>query len=226
MLHDIWALMTEPIIISLTFFILWILTIQKKRKVEYHLAGRLANQHTIDNLLVNSMSISDQARQVSYLEFVAKFVKYGFTCQDKSTISLALEIDQVIGIIKGHEISNECSVDYHIEINPEDMSLPVIPFLVITVVENALYYGDLDKPGKKLNISLSRLENNLYCLEFSGYTMPEKNNISKPGKGHGLYILKERLKFMHYDKSTNTVKGNKYMSLSPNGLSLKMILPI
>ncbi len=66
-LHDIWALMTEPIIISLTFFILWILTIQKKRKVEYHLAGRLANQHTIDNLLVNSMSIGDPVRQVSYL---------------------------------------------------------------------------------------------------------------------------------------------------------------
>jgi LytS/YehU family sensor histidine kinase len=172
------------------------------------------------------MSISDPERQVVYLEFVAKFVKYGFTCQDKSTISLALEIDQVIGIIKGYEISNECNLDYHIEINPEDMGLPVIPFLVITVVENALYYGDLDKSGKKLKMSLSRLENNLYCLEFSGYTMPDKNNISKPGKGHGLYILKERLKFMHYDKSTNTVKGNKYMSLSPNGLSLKMILPI
>jgi len=226
MLHDIWALMTEPIIISLTFFILWILTIQKKRKVEYHLAGRLANQHTIDNLLVNSMSIGDPVRQVSYLEFVARFVKYGFTCQDKSTISLALEIEQVIGIIKGHEISNECNIDYEIGFNSEDMKLPVIPFLVITVVENALYYGDLDKPGKKLNISLSRLENNLYCIEFSGYSMPDKNNISKPSKGHGLYILKERLRFMHYDKSTNTVKGNKYISLSPDGMSLKMILPI
>jgi len=226
MLHDIWALMTDPAIICLTFFILWILTIQKKRKVEYYLAGRLANQHTIDNLLVNSMSISDPERQVVYLEFVAKFVKYGFTCQDKSTISLALEVEQVIGLIKGYEISNECQIDYEIGIKDEDMNLPVIPFLVITVVENALCYGDLNMPGKKLNISLSRLENNLYCIEFSGYSMPDKNNISKPSKGHGLYILKERLRFMHYDKSTNTVKGNKYIFLSPDGMSLKMILPI
>jgi hypothetical protein len=55
MLHDLWALITDPVFISLTFFILWILSIQKKRRVEYLLGGRLANQHTINNLLVNAL---------------------------------------------------------------------------------------------------------------------------------------------------------------------------
>jgi len=225
MLHVIWALLTNPVIICITFFILWILTIQKKKRVEYRLAGRLANQHTINNLLVNSVSITDTERQISYLKFVAKFVKYGFTSQDKSTISLALEIEQIVELIKAHEISNECKINYEIEISPEDMNLPIIPFSIITIVENALCYGDLDNPGSKLKLSISLMKNNLFSIKFSGYKMPNKINLLKPQKGHGLFILKERLKFMHYDKNTSNVSENDYMSLSPDGMSLIMVLP-
>jgi len=225
MLHVIWALLTNPVVICITFFILWILTIQKKKRVEYHLAGRLANQHTINNLLVNSVSITDTENQISYLKFVAKFVKYGFTSQDKSTISLALEIEQIIELIKAHEISNECKINYEIGISPEDMNLPVIPFSIITIVENALCYGDLDNPERELKLSLNLLENSLFSIKFSGYKMPDKVNLLKPQKGHGLFILKERLKFMHYDKNTSNLAENNYISLSPDGMSLIMVLP-
>lgn len=225
MLKDIWALLTDPSFICLTFFVLWILTIQKKKRVEYYLAGRLANQHTIDNLLVNSMSISDTDKQILYLKYVAKFVKYGFNCQDKSTIAIGLEIDQVLEIIKGHEISNECEIIYEIDIEEEQLALPVIPFSIITILENALSYGGLNNADNKLKISLIMMENNLYRLEFTGYSLPDKLNLNKPVKGHGLFILKQRLKFIHFDKNTNSVKGNRYIFLSPDGLSLNMILP-
>lgn len=225
MLKHIWALISDPGIICLFFFILWILTIQKKKRVEYYLSGRLANQHTISNLLVNSMSIRNPEKQISYLKYVAKFVQYGFHCQDKSTIPLRFEIDQVIETINGYKISNECEIFCELNIDELQLDLPIIPFSIITIIENALSHGELNKPGNKFKISLNLMENNLYLLEFSGYLLPNKNNINKPVRGHGLYILKERLKFIHYDKNTNSVKGDKYIFLSPDGLFLNIILP-
>jgi len=225
MLHDLWALITDPVFISLTFFILWILSIQKKRRVEYLLGGRLANQHTINNLLVNSISIADPKKQSEYLRFVAKFVKYGFNCQDKPSIPLSEELDLVKELIHAQEISNDSKIDAFITVDSKYLSLPVIPFSLITIVENAISYGDLNNQRNQLKITLRTMSDSLYCIDFTGYNLPEKSKFIKPTKGHGLYILKERLKFSHFDKDTKGVKGNKYVFISSDGLTLTMILP-
>ena len=225
MLHDLWALITDPVFISLTFFILWILSIQKKRRVEYLLGGRLANQHTINNLLVNSVSIADPKKQSEYLRFVAKFVKYGFNCQDKPTIPISEELDLVNELIKAQEISNDSKIDAIINVDSKYLSLPVIPFSLITIVENAICYGDLNNEKKQLRLTLRDISESLYGIDFTGYTLPGKMEINKPTKGHGLYIVKDRLKFSHFDNNTKGVKGNKYIFISSDGLTLTMILP-
>jgi len=225
MLHDLWALITDPVFISLTFFILWILSIQKKRRVEYLLGGRLANQHTINNLLVNSISIEDPKKQSEYLRFVAKFVKYGFNCQDKPSIPLSEELDLVHELIRAQEISNDSKIESIITVDSKFLSLPIIPFSLITIVENAISYGDLINQQNQLKITLRSMSDGLYCIDFTGYNMPEKSKINKPNKGHGLYILKERLRFTHFDKNTKGVKGNKYIYITSDGLTLTMILP-
>lgn len=225
MLHDLWALITDPVFISLTFFILWILSIQKKRRVEYLLGGRLANQHTINNLLVNSISITDPKLQSEYLRFIAKFVKYGFNCQDKQSIPLSEELDLVNELINAQEIADDAIIDAIITVDSKYLSLPVIPFSLITVVENAISYGDLNTQQNQLKIALRNMSDSLYCIDFTGYNLPEKSKITKPSKGHGLYILKERLKFCHFDNNTKGVKGDKYMFVTPDGLTLTMILP-
>ena len=225
MLHNLWTLLSDPIIIYIVLFILLIVTIQKKRRVEYLLGGRLANQHTINNLLVNSISISDPKKQSEYLRFVAKFVKYGFNCQDKPSIPLSEELDLVNELIKAQEISNDSKIHAIITVDSKYQSLPIIPFSLITVVENAISYGDLNNPKNELKINLRTISDSLYCLDFTGYNLPEKSKFIKPAKGHGLYILKERLRFSHFDNNTKGVRGNKYMFISSDGLTLTMILP-
>jgi LytS/YehU family sensor histidine kinase len=225
MLHDLWALITDPVFISLTFFILWILSIQKKRRVEYLLGGRLANEHTINNMLVNSISIADPKKQSDYLRFVAKFVKYGFNCQDKPSIPLSEELELVNELIKAQEISNDSKIDTIINVDSKFLSLPIIPFSLLTVVENAINYGELNEQQKQLKLTLRDISDNLYSIDFTGYSLPDKSKINKPIKGHGLYILKERLRFWHFDKNSQGVKGNKYVFISSDGLTLTMILP-
>jgi LytS/YehU family sensor histidine kinase len=218
-------LITDPVFISLTLFILWILSIQKNRRVEYLLSGRLANEHTINNMLVNSISIADPKKQSDYLRFVAKFVKYGFNCQDKPSIPLSEELELVNELIKAQEISNDSKIDTIINVDSKFLSLPIIPFSLLTVVENAINYGELNEQQKQLKLTLRDISDSLYSIDFTGYSLPDKSKINKPIKGHGLYILKERLRFWHFDKNSQGVKDNKYVFISSDGLTLTMILP-
>lgn len=187
--------------------------------------GRLSNQHTINNLLMNSISISNTEKQTEYLLFVSKFVNYGFTNQDRPTTLVKDEIELVIGFIKAHETSFSNKIDYSFEIESEHYFLKIIPFSIITLVENALCYGDLFELHNHLKIKSTLIDDKLFQLEFSGYRFPSRNQISKPIKGHGLFILKERLKYFHFDNNSNTLKSKDYLVISKDNLMLKMIFP-
>lgn len=189
------------------------------------LGGRLANQHTINNLLVNSISIADPKKQSEYLRFVAKFVKYGFSCQDKPSIQLSQELDLVNELIRAQEISNDSTINAIITVDSKYLSLPVIPFSLITIVENAISYGELNKQQNQLKLTVRMMSESLFCIDFNGYNLPEKSKVNHPIKGHGLFILKERLRFSHFYNNTKGVNGDKYMFISSDGLTLTMILP-
>jgi LytS/YehU family sensor histidine kinase len=224
MLSNLWSLITDPVILCLTFLILWLYSIQNRKKVQYQLEGRLSNQHTINNLLMNSISIENAELQVKYLLFVSKFVNYGFVNQDKSTVTIKSEMDQVLQMISAHEVSSENKVQYEIEIDEEHLQFNIIPFSIITIVENALNYGELEDSRNHLKIKLT-LHDSLYKISFSGYKLPTKIQISKPRKGHGLYILKGRLKYYHFDHNSNSVRRNEYLRISDDAQLLEMILP-
>ncbi len=193
-------------------------------KVQYQLEGRLSNQHTINNLLMNSISIENAEMQVKYLLFVSKFINYGFVNQDKTTVSIRSEMDQVLQMISAHEFSSESKVQYSIEIDDEHLQLDIIPFAIITIVENALNYGELNIHGNHLNIKLTMLDD-LYKISFSGYKLPNQIQISKPRKGHGLYILKGRLEYYHFDRNSNSIRRNYYLRINENTQFLEMTLP-
>ena len=224
MLSNLWSLITDPVILCLTFLILWLYAIQNRKKVQYQLEGRLSNQHTINNLLMNSISIENTELQVKYLLFVSKFVNYGFVNQDKSTVTIRDEMDQVLQMISAYEISCESKVQFDIEIDDEHLQFDIIPFSIITIVENALNYGELEDSRNHFKIKLTLLDS-LYKVSFSGYKLPTNFQISKPRKGHGLYILKGRLKYYHFDHNSNSVRRNEYLRISDDAQFLEMILP-
>jgi LytS/YehU family sensor histidine kinase len=224
MLSNLWSLITDPVILCLTFLILWLYAIQNRKKVQYQLEGRLSNQHTINNLLMNSISIKNTELQVKYLLFVSRFVNYGFVNQDKSTVTIRDEMDQVLQMISAYEISCESKVQFDIEIDDEHLQFDIIPFSIITIVENALNYGELEDSRNHFKIKLTLLDS-LYKVSFSGYKLPTNFQISKPRKGHGLYILKGRLKYYHFDHNSNSVIRNEYLRISDDAQFLEMILP-
>jgi LytS/YehU family sensor histidine kinase len=44
-------------------------------------------------------------------------------------------------MIIAHEFSTQSKVEYSIEISDEHLQIDIIPFAIITIVENALNYG-------------------------------------------------------------------------------------
>ncbi len=224
MVDNLWSLIIDPVVLCLIFFVLWILTIQNKQKVQYQLNGRLANQHTINNFLMNSISIVDSEQQMKYLLFVSKFVNYGYVNQDKQTVSIKEEIEQIHLMIQAHEISSSSIVNFSLNIDESNLLLPVIPFSIITIVENALKYGELDNRGNQLKIDVISNQE-LFHVVFSGYKLPEKSQVSKPIQGHGLHILKGRLKFYHFDKNSNNVTKNDFIHVDSDNQKLVMTLP-
>jgi len=223
MLQNIWSLMNDPVIICLTLFVLWILSLQKRKQVQYFLEGRLANQHTINNLILNSISINGQESQAEYLRFVASFVNYGYKCQDLQTVSIDAEIQQIQQMVKAFELSNDISIVLMVDEQITDEK--IIPFSLITIVENALKYGDLENANNLIRIQLVTLPDNLIEIIFSGYNLPNISQIDKPQKGHGLYFLKQRLKYIHFEKNTRSIKNEKYMYVDVKSASLKLIMP-
>gem|GEM_PF-3024702 len=225
MLDKLWALCADPSIIFLTLIIFCLLSVQKRKKIQFLLDGRLAHQHTINNMLINSISIPDPLRQSEYLRSVAKFVNYGFLHQDKTSVLLTEELEQVFDLIRRNEISNECKIRFEIHYDLRTESLNIIPFALITIIENAIEHGALNDEDHKICLHINNMSDDLYSVSFSGYHLPSSQNLTKPMKGHGLYILKQRLKFIHFEKNTKSVQNSKLMTIDTNKNSLILIFP-
>ena len=176
-------------------------------------------------MLINSMNIKDLEKQSQYLNSVAKFVNYGYSSQDKTTVPLIEELGQVMDFLKRSEITDERKIEFELQQETGTESFQIIPFALVTIVENAFNYGDLNILGNKLIIQISRLPEELYSISFSGYKLPGEQKLDKPLKGHGLHILKQRLKFIHFEKNTKSVANSKLITLSKDKNSLILIFP-
>lgn len=129
-------------------------------------------------------------------------------------------------------------VVYHID--SEALQLTMLNFLLQPIVENAIKHG-IDYTDEKENgeliieCSLDG-EHLLFCIKNNGPKIQEevlKNSLSKPGKGYGIYNIKERID-LYYGAGCGldayvddsgytcfTVRIKKYCTENEEGKSIK-----
>lgn len=103
------------------------------------------------------------------------------------------EIEHVRNVIKINQLRFSNNLNVNFEVNGVINEAEVIPFVLITIVENAFKHGDLQKPEYPIDIKLTVENNSLYF-----YCRNKKKTGPKElSTGLGLDNIRNRLEFAY-----------------------------
>ena len=124
---------------------------------------------------------------------LADLMQYALQTQSESTkVLLESELEHISNYLKLQRI--RYSVDFDLEIPLVDKDLQVIPFLLITLIENIFQHGDLSKKQKQPMIEIN-VSDGILILLTRNSIRPDR----RPGHGVGLANTLKRLKLNYPD---------------------------
>jgi LytS/YehU family sensor histidine kinase len=187
----------------------------RNRKLTYKLNGRLAGSHSLQNLLISGLYLNHPEERSSFLKTITELIQYSFTSQNKLVVNFEEEFQKINLLV---ELEFEDLQDN------EKEKLKISPFILITLIENALLYGEL-KNGDIIRIAIEKYDSKLYSIRINGFILPESKQISTPTPGHGIDFVKRRLKFLHEQFHTS-LPDKSHIFIDPTTHSLCLILPL
>ena len=103
------------------------------------------------------------------------------------------EIEHVRNVIKINQLRFSNKLQVHFEVNGVVNDVEIIPFLLITIVENAFKHGDLQRPEFPIEIKLNIEHNRLYFYCHNR----KKTGPKEISTGLGLDNIRNRLDFAY-----------------------------
>ena len=112
------------------------------------------------------------------------------------------EIEHVRNVIKINQLRFSNNLNVQFEVNGVINGARIIPFVLITIVENAFKHGDLQKPENPIDIKLEVLQSRLffYCRN------KKKSGPKEISTGLGLDNIRNRLQFAYGDNYKLLIK--------------------
>lgn len=116
--------------------------------------------------------------------------------------SLKEETEHVRNVIKINQLRFSNNLNVKFEVNGVMNGATIIPFVLITIVENAFKHGDLKNPGNPIEIKLDVTNNRLhfYCCN------KKKSGSKEISTGLGLDNIKKRLDYAYGNDYSLTIK--------------------
>jgi len=118
-------------------------------------------------------------------------------------VPLADEIEHLRNVIKINQLRFSNKLNVHFEVNGVINNVMIIPFILITIVENAFKHGDLKNSESPINILLFVDDQNgiyFYCHN------KKKTGPKELSTGIGLDNTKKRLDMIYGDQYTLNIK--------------------
>lgn len=200
--------------VVLILFYLWIFALGKKSEQQFHLNLKLADLHTLSNLMEHAHCISDDGKRRSYLASVASLMRYGFEVQRDGFSNLERELLHCGELLNAYSIAR--GVEYRLKLAGEAVhghrSVPGLS--LICLLENALQHGCNQGDPAVINLEISMHRRKL-CFAFSGYQLPDSATLERAPSGHGLHFLKQRLDYCYvkfnrtHDRQRLLVRNNQ-----------------
>lgn len=130
---------------------------------------------------------------------LSKIMRYAInTDQQAPFVVLSEEIEQVQNLINLQKLrkKNQFNIQFIYEDNI--LSLPFIPLIILTLVENMYKHGDLSNPGRPGYIEIYLDRQNLYIKTHN----PIKTGLHSSGKQIGMSNISNRLDNTYGNKAT------------------------
>lgn len=182
------------------------------------------------NTLHNFILVNDIDKASDYLVKFSKLIRKILDSNMHESNSLELEIELLETYLQIENLRFEENINYQIIIDDAVVSSAVnIPIMMLQpFVENAIWYGLLNKMGeKKLNISFSLFEDKyIYCIIEDNGTGRKKGVIKKvEKKSLATGFIEQRLDLLN---KIYGLKCSLFIEDKPNnqGTIVKIILPI
>ena len=158
--------------------------------------------NTLNFLYAKSLPYSAELSEgILTLSEIMRYALYEATDSDDKA-PLKDEIEHVRNVIKINQLRFSNNLQVNFEVNGVINGLEIIPFLLITVVENAFKHGDLQSVEHPINIRLNLEEKHLYFYCHN----KKKTGPKEISTGLGLDNIRNRLNFAYGNNYKLSIK--------------------
>lgn len=169
------------------------------REAQLQMLRYQLNPHFLFNTLNTLLSLigEDDRRAKQFVQELAEFLRYSLLDTDTQTVSLHAEIDVVRSFLSIEKLRFEDDLQIEFDVDPATESVPVPPFLVQSLVENAVKHGRATRSAPlQIRLTTTQEEGTLRIeVENTG-----RLQVSPPSHEHngiGLKNVRERLQRLY-----------------------------
>jgi len=157
------------------------------------------NPHFLFNTLNTLVSLigEDDRRAKQFVHELAEFLRYSLLDTNTHTVSLHEEIEVVRSFLSIEKLRYENDLQIEFDVEPATESVPIPPFLVQSLVENAVKHGRTMGPAPLQVCLTTRLEDGTLYIDVANTGRLAASSLPGAHRGIGLQNVRERLQ-RHY----------------------------
>jgi hypothetical protein len=179
------------------------------REAQLQMLRYQINPHFLFNTLNTLVSLigEDDRRAKQFVHELAEFLRYSLLDTDTRTVSLHEEVEVVRSFLSIEKLRYENDLRIEFDVDPATESVPIPPFLIQALVENAVKHGRASAPVPLQVCLATTLENGVLQIRVAntGRLAPSPAAGSGHG-GIGLTNLRERLQRLYPNRHRFTLE--------------------
>lgn len=172
------------------------------RETELKSLKSIIHPHFLFNSLSALSTLTQTAPDLAHKMSLqlADFLRASLEYSKKEMVTINDEIQHIKNYLDLEQIRLGDRLIVEFDINKKTLKLKVLPFLLLTLVENAIKHGFKDRLEKGLlNIKIDKTSENLIIQMTNPF---ENDGLIKKSKGYGISTLRKRL-FMKYGEKAH-----------------------
>lgn len=172
------------------------------REAQIQMLRYQLNPHFLFNTLNTLLTLigEDDRRAKRFVHELAGFLRYSLLDTDTHTVPLSREIDVIRSFLSIEKLRFADDLRFEFDIDSATESTPIPPFLVQSLVENAVKHGRAAGPAP-LRVRLATYcEDDALCVEVANTGRLAPSPARNGHDGIGLKNLRERLRRLYPDR--------------------------
>jgi hypothetical protein len=175
------------------------------REAQLQMLRYQLNPHFLFNTLNTLLSLigEDDRRAKQFVQELADFLRYSLLDTDTRTVSLHEEIEVVRSFLAIEKLRFEDTLQVTFDVDPATESVQIPPFLVQSLVENAVKHGRAASSSLQVRLATTQADG---ALHVEVANTGRLQSASGARTGIGLKNVRERLQRLYPDRHTFSLR--------------------